>query len=76
MARRTKLVQASRYRTWRRIRSLSWLVVPLVSAKVWSETGHIAASYAEQADNPTLGYLAAGCILLLKVLMVSFIPLR
>ena len=74
MARRTKLVHASRYRTWRRIRSLSWLVVPLVSAKVWSETGHIAASYAEQADNPTLGYLAAGCILLLKVLMVSFIP--
>ena len=74
MARRTKLVHASRYRTWRRIRSLSWLVVPLVSAKVWSETGHIAVSYAEQADNPTLGYLAAGCILLLKVLMVSFIP--
>lgn len=65
MARRTKLVHASRYQTWRRIRSLSWLVVPLVFAKAWSETGHIAASYAEQADSPALGYLAAGCIFLL-----------
>lgn len=74
MARKTKLVHASRYRTWKRIRSLAWLVVALVFAKAWSETGLMAASYAEQADNPTLGYIAAGCILLLKVLMASFIP--